>query len=60
MVKPIFISIDLDHLTSKAIECCVYISKAPQNVCNGPTVSLFTIYVTDTTVTSDPKMETSV
>lgn len=35
MVKPIFISIELDHLTSKAIECCVYISKASQNVHNG-------------------------
>lgn len=30
-----FYSIELDHLTSKAIECCVYISKASQDVWNG-------------------------
>lgn len=30
-----FTTIELDHLTLKAIECCVFISKASQNVHSG-------------------------
>lgn len=49
-----FYSIELDHLTSKGIECYVYISKASQDVWNG-IYWFLTIYVTDTTVFFRPE-----
>lgn len=49
-----FYSIELDHLTSKAIECYVYISKASQDVWNG-IYWFLTIYVTDTTAFFRPE-----
>lgn len=42
-----FHSIELDHLTLKAIDYCTYISKASQNVLNGTYYLFFYLYYGD-------------